>query len=168
MSASLEQVDNSSQYEMSAYRSDKPIAEKVIPPKGLWELSIRKGTPLPFTQPSSVVSSQLATGFKPSQYRDIKDKLASGERHLYWNETILKEEKMSGWGGLYLTTSVVAKFIALYMIPFSCVVTFFLALFSQYFSFNDLLEYYYYLFIYLFIHLFIYLCLVPYFGGNWC
>ncbi|WP_298776031.1 hypothetical protein [uncultured Shewanella sp.] len=37
------------------------------------------------------------------------------------------------------------------MIPFSCVVTFFLALFSQYFSFNDLLEYYYVVFIYVFM-----------------
>ncbi|WP_299004823.1 hypothetical protein [uncultured Shewanella sp.] len=155
MSASLKHVDyqqvDNHHYKMSAYRSDKPIADKVIPPKGLWELSIRKGTHLPFTKPSSMISPQLASGFKPSEYREIQDKLTSGERHLYWNETVLKEEKMSAWGGLYLTTSVVAKFIALYMIPFSCVVTFVLALFSQYFSFQDLLEYYYYLFIYLFI-----------------
>ncbi|WP_298776033.1 hypothetical protein [uncultured Shewanella sp.] len=90
--------DNDSVYDIGAYRSDKPIADKVIPPKGLWELSIRKGAHLPFAKPSNVVSTQQASGFKPSEYREIEDKLASGERHLYWNETVLKEEKMSGWG----------------------------------------------------------------------
>ncbi|WP_299492702.1 hypothetical protein [uncultured Shewanella sp.] len=127
MSASLEQVG----YLETAYRSDKPIADKVIPPKGLWELSIRKGTELPFVKPSSMISTQLALGFKPSEYLEIEDKLASGERHLYWNETILKEEKMSGWGGLYLTTSVVAKFIALYMMPFFFLFYFGLVIFSD-------------------------------------
>ncbi|WP_298776037.1 hypothetical protein [uncultured Shewanella sp.] len=138
MSASLEQLD----YLETAYRSDKPIAERAVYPMGLWEGLMRQGTPLPLTQPSEKVSTTAIADMTPSEYRKVNQDPKNKHNDFFWTETKLSQEKLSGWTSIYLNLSGLAKIMCLFLLPFSYVVIFFLAFSSQYFSFSDLIDFY--------------------------
>ncbi|WP_299492700.1 hypothetical protein [uncultured Shewanella sp.] len=116
MSASLEQVDyhqvdNSHHYEMSAYRSDKPIAERAVHPMGLWEGLMRQGTPLPLTQPTDKISTTAIADMTPSEYRKVDQDPENKHKGFFWTETKLSQEKLSGWTAIYLYASGLGKII---------------------------------------------------------
>ncbi|MCL1122970.1 hypothetical protein [Shewanella surugensis] len=146
MSASLEQLD----YSETAYRSDKPIAERAVHPMGLWEGLARQGTLLPLTQPSEKVSTTAIADMTPSEYRKVDQDPENKHKGFFWTETKLSQEKLSTWTAIYLYASGLGKIVCQFFFPIYLLVYFFSILFSDV-SFSESIDVLFYPIVYVFL-----------------